>query len=88
MNRTYQKSTSGKSIVVREETYNALGLPTSRKTGIIRVKEGSDLDLILNHPEELDHYQFSKVQNKDNGLFEMEYAVATPVPAGEIETAD
>lgn len=81
--REYRKSKSGQNILVSESSFSKLGLPTANRLGIIRVKPGTDIDGILESEEghkELANYQFGAVQNKDNGLFEMEL-VAVPVTA-------
>jgi hypothetical protein len=93
MPRTFRVSASGKTIIVQENSYNALGLPTSLKTGIIRPKEGADMQAIISHLEAGDvRYEF-KVEPAANGIYEMDYvgaAVTTPAPvvgAEQLETA-
>lgn len=73
MEKTFMKSTSGKTVIVREIAYDVLGLPMpNSRTGVIRPKEGSDLDAIISHLEAGDvKFEFGPVQNKDNGLYEM-----------------
>ena len=83
MERTYVKSKSGATILVRETEYDALGLPVNNRLGVIRPKEGSDLDLIINALEGGEvEFEFSEVQNKDNGIYEM--VRNNSVPVGEL----
>lgn len=84
--REYRISKSGKNVLVSESSYDKFGLPTANRLGIIRVKEGVNPQDILEDADgkaALDKYQFSAVQNKDNGLFEMTLPVVSPVPATE-----
>lgn len=90
MEKTFMKSTSGKTVIVREIDYDVLGLPTTSKTGVIRPKEGSDLDAIISHLEAGDvKFEFGPVQNKDNGLYEMvREGVVVTAAAPLVETAN
>lgn len=82
----FRKSQSGKTIIVTDNQYNALGLPTSLKTGVIRPKEGSDLDLIINHLQAGDFkYEFGT--QAANGIYEMEFSSGVAVSAEALETA-
>lgn len=90
--RKYQLSASGKSVIVTENVFNALGLPISRKTGIIRPQEGADMEAIVAHLEAGDvNYKFQD-KPQSNGIYEMDYvdevAATNPATAGkELETA-
>lgn len=72
METTYRKSSSGKSILVSQSEFDEFGLPLSNKLGVIRPKEGSDVDMLVGMLQGGKvRFDFSDVQNKDNGIYEM-----------------
>jgi len=86
----FAKSSSGKTIIVTENVFNALGLPISRKTGLIRPQEDADLDTIISHLEAGDVKYVFQDKPATNGIYEMDYAgevESTVNSGGELQTA-
>lgn len=75
----FSQSKSGQSILVIDKTYDEFGLPVSNRVGIIRPKDGSDVDGLVEMLKagKGPKFTFDLSRLSSNGIYEMN-RVTTP----------